>query len=264
MSKFSISPPGVLSRYVDRIWGWANEHGNPYILPGTGCDLFFFKNKDLPALYNERVKSTYFCCPRYERKSLICSELNNFVAIRFKSGSLRHFIPMDTDELTDRNTDAYDIWGEKGKAFESEVINAEYTDVAMSSIYSNLENFLLKYKKENEWLDELIDNVYYMNPEEKLQDIYDASMPGRRQIERLFIRATGVSPKYFQRTARFQRLIRELLLTNKVYSAGKSLDSGYYDQSHLIHEFRYFTGKSPSEFISDNNSMSHFYNTCEK
>lgn len=31
--------------------------------------------------------------------------------------------------------------------------------------------------------------------------------------------------------------------------SGLALDHGYYDQSHLIHEFKLFTGATPERFI---------------
>lgn len=61
-----------------------------------------------------------------------------------------------------------------------------------------------------------------------------------------FRERTGLTPKAFSRIERFQRLLR-----NQRYGTSWSaaaLDAGYFDQSHMVREFRRFAGLSPSEY----------------
>ena len=79
-------------------------------------------------------------------------------------------------------------------------------------------------------------------------------------MERQFADSVGVGPKAFQRNARFQKVLKTLLLRKDTAYLDTALDAGYCDQAHFIHEFRQFTGESPTRFLAPTNFMSHFYN----
>ncbi|MBY0507614.1 MAG: helix-turn-helix domain-containing protein [Bryobacteraceae bacterium] len=65
----------------------------------------------------------------------------------------------------------------------------------------------------------------------------------RRQLERLFRAQVGLEPKRFARIARFQRALRSS--QNEAW-ASVAQEHGYYDQAHLIADFREFTGTAPT------------------
>jgi transcriptional regulator GlxA family with amidase domain len=70
-----------------------------------------------------------------------------------------------------------------------------------------------------------------------------------RQFERNFIQFAGFSPKLFSRIIRFQSTLQEYgnqfrSLTDIAY------DTGYYDQSHFIQDFKQFSGHNPKEYFS--------------
>lgn len=66
-------------------------------------------------------------------------------------------------------------------------------------------------------------------------------------LERHFRVAVGATPKKLSRLARLQHVCR-------LWDKGKSLteisfEAGYCDQSHMVRDFRLFTGTSPEEFF---------------
>lgn len=69
----------------------------------------------------------------------------------------------------------------------------------------------------------------------------------RRHLERLFVEQIGVGPKVFARLLRFQAAAARLVAEPNVPLAAVSGDSGYFDQSHMIHDFLTFAGSSPAE-----------------
>lgn len=71
-----------------------------------------------------------------------------------------------------------------------------------------------------------------------------------RQFERRFTHEVGMRPKLFARIARF-----EAALECKARFATKSwtdvaLEFGYYDQMHMVHDFGEFTGTTPTETLT--------------
>jgi AraC-like DNA-binding protein len=73
----------------------------------------------------------------------------------------------------------------------------------------------------------------------------------RRFIE-LFRRQAGLTPKLFCRVQRFQRALRRIACGLPVEWTDVALDSGYFDQAHFIHDFRAFSGISPSQYQAAN------------
>ncbi len=78
----------------------------------------------------------------------------------------------------------------------------------------------------------------------------------RRQLNTLFTREVGLSPKSVSRLMRFHQAAR--LIASRVRSccrvvdlAQVAADCGYFDQSHLIRDFRQFSGTSPSRWLAE-------------
>lgn len=72
------------------------------------------------------------------------------------------------------------------------------------------------------------------------------SLSPRRFIE-LFSEETGLTPKLFCRVLRFQSAIHSVQAGGTVNWSAVAADCGYFDQSHFIHDFKSFTGLSPSQ-----------------
>lgn len=66
-----------------------------------------------------------------------------------------------------------------------------------------------------------------------------------RQVQRLFAERVGISPKRLARIARFQRALTAIERGN---GARVAVDCGYYDQAHMVREFREFTGLAPTHW----------------
>lgn len=62
--------------------------------------------------------------------------------------------------------------------------------------------------------------------------------------------AVGLAPKRYARVQRFRRLLAALSATPRPAWAQLALEHGYFDQSHLIGEFREFAGVSPREYLA--------------
>jgi transcriptional regulator GlxA family with amidase domain len=71
----------------------------------------------------------------------------------------------------------------------------------------------------------------------------------RQRLSRKFRDAAGLSPKLYARITRFQALVQRLLEHDVSEWAGVSTSVGYYDQSHMINDFRTFVGAAPTAFF---------------
>jgi AraC-like DNA-binding protein len=80
----------------------------------------------------------------------------------------------------------------------------------------------------------------------------------RRRFSQLFREQVGITPKVYCRLLRFRGVVRQIAAGRPVDWAGVALAGGYYDQAHLAHEFRDFSGLSPSSYLAaERPSMNH-------
>jgi len=70
-----------------------------------------------------------------------------------------------------------------------------------------------------------------------------------RTLERRVTEATGLGPKPLQRVFRFRSALRLLEQTPRGEWSGAAIRAGYYDQAHLIREFRGFAGMPPTTYF---------------
>jgi AraC-like DNA-binding protein len=72
-----------------------------------------------------------------------------------------------------------------------------------------------------------------------------------RHLRRVFRETLGVSPKAFAQLARFHRALRAAREDSRASWASIAAATGYYDQAHLIAEFRAIAGVTPRVLLGE-------------
>jgi AraC-like DNA-binding protein len=80
-----------------------------------------------------------------------------------------------------------------------------------------------------------------------------------RQLQRLFLRDIGLSPKQFLRTIRFQEILRALQGGTPTRWTDLALRFGFYDQAHFINDFKTFTGETPTQWHFAEDSLTAIF-----
>lgn len=71
----------------------------------------------------------------------------------------------------------------------------------------------------------------------------------RKQFNRIFSEYVGSNPKEFTRTIRFQRALHILEKQPPISLTALAYQCGYFDQSHLIKDFKALSGYTPTEYL---------------
>lgn len=79
-----------------------------------------------------------------------------------------------------------------------------------------------------------------------------------RHLNRLFCRQIGVSAKTFSRLIRFNHTL-EKLHSNFYTFADLAAESGFYDQSHFIQDFKVFCGATPTDYFKNVSDFSYHW-----
>lgn len=70
-----------------------------------------------------------------------------------------------------------------------------------------------------------------------------------RRLQQLFAAQIGLAPSVWRRLQRLHGTLRLLRTAETPQWAQMALDNGYYDQSHMINEFRALCGLTPLQFL---------------
>ena len=93
-----------------------------------------------------------------------------------------------------------------------------------------------------------------------MDSLSDALCLSNRGMQKLFKKYVGMSPAYFKRIKRFNKVTEEMLKQTDASLTSIALQCGYYDQAHFIKDFKHFGDIIPSQFLKLSVKSSVFYN----
>lgn len=100
----------------------------------------------------------------------------------------------------------------------------------------------------------------------RVEDLASSFGLGARQLERRFLRGVGIPPRSLARLVRFQQVFR--LAHERQANSGVWADvacaAGYYDQAHLLRDFRELAGTTPPRFLAAQGDFSRALTSRER
>lgn len=175
------------------------------------------------------------------------------------------FFPITTIPIKEMENTAVSLeklFGKDGQDIEEKILNSN----SSSERIKRIETFLLNRLTDTETVDRIVkatvETILTANGQLSVNALSKQTNTNRRQLERKFSSAIGLSPKQLSKTIRLQATLKMLL--NKQFTSLTALayENEYYDQAHFIKDFKEITGFTPKEFYGDNLQMSTlFYGT---
>jgi AraC-like DNA-binding protein len=169
------------------------------------------------------------------------------VILQFKPGWSAPLLGVAANELTDRFIKLDSIWGRSGGELCLELLAARSlpeilerlsraiavrADHAFESASARLARRAVRLLE---------------GDEVRVESVAHRLGVTARHLRRVFTESIGIGPKDFARAVRLQRAVRRLATsTDWVRIAA---DAGYYDQAHLIADFRDLVGLTPGVFL---------------
>jgi AraC-like DNA-binding protein len=163
----------------------------------------------------------------------------------FAPGGAYPFLRMPAGELHNLDVSLEDLWGAETARLLHERLSAAPT---ADRKFDLLERALIDRATTLERTSSVAWAVRALKRSSVAEVTRAIGMSSRGFID-AFRRETGYTPKVYARVQRFQRLLRRVHKAAEVDWADAALACGYYDQSHLIRDFRAFSGFSPSEYL---------------
>jgi len=166
----------------------------------------------------------------------------------FRPGRARAFLGFPTDLVTDRFTPLEDLWGREGRALELELQEIPTLAGKIRRLEQALLRRLSRAPSSDAGLEAMLDFIGRRRGPISVEWLSGASGISRQHLARKFRQTVGIGPKFFCRVVRFQAMLGEAYRRPLNWAAAAA-DYGYYDQAHLISEFKEFTGLTPGQFF---------------
>ena len=173
------------------------------------------------------------------------------LGVRFKPGGAVPFFRVSAQRLTNRIILLEDIL-DKGVRSIGYRLVTEPTDTRKIAA---LENFLLTQLADREHRSPVIQQATRTIIETRgqipIKALETSLMISRRQLERKFLEAVGLSPKIYCRIIRMYSALCLVLNSPKPIWADIVYASGFYDQAHFIRECKSLIGLPPSVYLRE-------------
>lgn len=103
-----------------------------------------------------------------------------------------------------------------------------------------------------------VENIFEQKGLTDIESLSKKVHVSKRHLEREFKQAVGLTPKFFCRIVRFNYIF-EIMSTGDESWIEIALQSGHFDQSHFIKNFKEFTGEEPSKYGFDEANLANFF-----
>jgi AraC-like DNA-binding protein len=247
-------PGPPLSRFVAYLW-WmsdAPQHTAERIVPSGTLELVINMNQDeigiLPAGAAQRDRYSGAVVSGAYRRFFTAetSAHASIIGVHFKAGGAGPVLGVPPGELADRHVDLACLWGRAANELRERLCTTATSAERFAILESSLRSRPARRDGHRAVPAAL---AQLARPGVTVRDVAAGLQLSWRRLIEVFTADVGMSPKRLQRVLRFQRASRFAREMPAPDWARIAQLCGYFDQSHLIHDMREFTGLSPVQAI---------------
>ena len=258
------SPPPPLGHFVELLWlyeGFRPAHPRERLMPTGTVEMVIHLRENRMVTYGRgeamrpfTLSGAVVCGPHSEFFAIDTASQDGVIGVHFRPGGAYPFLKMPNGELHNEHVDLSALWGRQAASELRERLLASPAPEAKLRV---LEQALLEQAR----------GAFERHPAVAYALREFQAHPGGRTIGQVtertglsarrfidaFEKEVGLTPKLFCRVQRFQRVLRQIQngpSANRVDWVDLALACGYYDQAHFIHDFRAFSGISPSTYLA--------------
>jgi AraC-like DNA-binding protein len=245
------SPESFLIRFIWRVS--ASDFGieRETILPKGTAEIIF--NLSQNTFYFKESEKSPHIVPKCSINGLntsphhlIKNESQTFIGIQMHAFALKYLFNIPLKEFTNQVFNGFDICGELKELFEQ---------LSLSDSFDKQVNFILLWLKKRLILQKVpINNCILFDLHNSL-DIESLSVKyicrkyniSDRHLRRLSAEYLGMNTEDFILYRKYLKSLYNIHNRNNSQTS-VAYESGFYDQSHFIREFKAFTGLTPGEY----------------
>lgn len=254
-------PAPPLADYVHSIWaciGYQSPFPMERVLPGGMIEITFVLDDTPFVIYDTNrqphtFEQAFAAGARSTHYLVATARPLTFLSVYFKPGGAKLFLGVAGDELHNCHTELDTVWGMGADALYSQLMAAKSVDQQFHIIETRLTERLHHPQHRHPAIAHAVVQLADAPQRWSMKELATLTGLNRQRFIQLFREDVGMTPKQFSRIQRFRQLLRQMTDANAPADwAELALRCGYYDQAHLINDFRAITGITPTEYVPSN------------
>ncbi|MBN1238276.1 MAG: AraC family transcriptional regulator [Gammaproteobacteria bacterium] len=251
-------PRAPLCEFVEDFWlyeDYAGEHLRERILPSGTFEMVFNLREDELRIYGSSEPHE---CRRFAGAVISGPYAGSFISdtveeaailgVHFKPGGAFAVLGLPAGDLTNAHVDLRLIWGPAATTLRERLCAMSEPISRFRLLEEALLERLLAPSVRHRAVLAGLDLLARSHGQVQIRDIATAVNLSPRRFTQAFTAEVGLTPKLFGRVQRFQYAAASARKAATVDWALLAVECGYFDQSHLIHEFVQFSGLTPAEY----------------
>ena len=248
-----IQPSPLLAPYVKNYWllkTVGNSESLQRTVPCGMMNLIFHRGNRLLSIYENELQPRAFLSGHEKTFSdLRYTGQINMIFVAFRPVGVRAFFNLPIIKTNNLRLTAGDLEDKELSGLENSLTNTEDDQLCILLIEQFLLKRLTQLAEYN--LKRIETTIRLINSgQTDVSVLADAACLSTKQFNRIFSDYVGSNPKEFSRTVRFQRALHILETQSQISMIGLAYECGYFDQSHLIKEFKTLSGYTPTEYLA--------------
>lgn len=254
----SYVPRPPLDRFVDDLWlyeNYAASQRRELILPSGTFEMVFNLQEDELRIYDpadpeqcRRFSGAVVSGP-YSRPFMSDgAEEKSLLGVHFKPGGAAGIVGLSAAEFRDQHVDLRVIWGPAADTLRERLCELNEPASKFRLLEQALMRRLLAYDGGHDAIRSALDVIGKSRGCARTCDLARTVDLSQRRLIALFAAEVGLTPKLFGRITRFQHAVACWETPMKTDWAEVAVECGYFDQSHLIHDFVAFAGVGPDDY----------------
>ena len=244
--------PPALAPYIDCFWTACV----PAVAPGSAHVHRVLPDNCVDILWHDDGRPAFAVGMMSKSIEVVSGAPVRTVAVRFKPGAARLFLDAPLHALTDSRADLDRLWTREATIRLDDAL-WEYALDDRQRLALIEQALLLRLRAANGAVGDasarMVGRALHLlgasNGNLRIDALAGELGVSRQHLAAQFRERVGLSPKLYARICRFRRATAALKAAPVQDWAQLALDCGYFDQSHLIHDFQAFARSSPERFI---------------
>ena len=254
-------PKPPLSTHVRLLWyyeGYAPASPRERLLPTGTLEIVFELNGQPSRVFRDENDATGATFPH----SLVCGPQSRYfildtatpqtvAGIHFAPGGAARFFDAPVSEMRDRHLPLDALWGRaRASSIRDRILEASTAEAKLQVLEKALYCQAVRPIGEtrHKGVDYALRRFSEIPQIDTLQRVTEQLALSPRRFIELFSEETGRTPKRFCRIMRFQAALEQANNGSPMNWSALAADCGYFDQPHFIHDFKAFSGLSPSQY----------------
>lgn len=162
-------------------------------------------------------------------------------------------------ELTDKIVNITEVLGSYGRELEERIRNAYGFEERVGIFENHFLKRLAALPSDDKTVGFAAEMIVKSGGTISVSRLAENIGVSERRLERKFRSRVGISPKMLARTVRFQNVVNNIQSAANVDLLDTALSFGYFDQSHMIREFKEFSGETPLGYFRKPHGISDIF-----